>query len=193
MSADSLRILFIIASFCLPAITTFGQQSIKWSEDQLLTWSDFTGNVVDSSKFDAECFAEINYTYKFYNHKNFEFEVYAVFDKNTSWSRKEKQSDDLLRHEQMHFNIAQLYAEKLKKEFNSYSYTAGYNTQILEVFNQKKLEYQALQLRYDEETNHSLNKVKQKEWEEFIENELRNIRFSLQLVQNEKKDIETVE
>jgi len=184
-----MKIFVLTACICISAFFANAQESIRWNENQLLNWDDFNGKVNDTSRYDAECFAEIRYNYKFYSVSDFEFEVFASFDKNTSWSRKGTRSVALLKHEQMHFNIAELFAEKLQNDFNSYSYTAStYNLQILQLFNQKKLEYQAMQLQYDEETNHALNKEKQKEWEEFVINELRRTRLSLQLVQNNKKE-----
>jgi hypothetical protein len=184
-----MKVFALTAFICISTLLAQAQETIRWTESQPLNWSDFTGKVNDTSKYDAECFAEIRYNYKFYSASEFEFEVFANFDKNSSWSRKEMQSDDLLRHEQMHFNIAELLAEQLQNEFNSYSYTAStYNLQILQLFNEKKLEYQAMQLKYDEETNHSLNKEKQQEWEDYITNELRRTRLSLQLAQNNKKE-----
>ncbi len=122
-----MKILFT-AFFLVVALTTFAQENfVRWSESQQLSWDDFTGKVNDTSKFDAECFAEIRYDYKFYGQGDFEFDVYANFNKNTSWSRKEIQSKELLKHEQLHFNIAALFAEKLKKKFNSYSYTPSFD------------------------------------------------------------------
>ena len=92
------------------------------------------------------------------------FEVSANFNKNTSWCRKEYQSETLLKHEQLHFDIAELFARKLKLAFSNYSYSRNYQNEILEIFEEKKLEYHAMQRRYDEETEHSLNMFKQKEW-----------------------------
>ncbi|GEO12190.1 DUF922 domain-containing protein [Segetibacter aerophilus] len=180
-------VLIIVILFITTA--AHSQESIRWSGNQQLKWEDFLGRVNDTSRYDAECYAEIRYNYKIYSEGDFEFEVFANFDKNTSWSRRHKQSDDLLKHEQLHFDIAELFAQKLKREFDSYTYTAStYNTQIIDLFNQKKLEYQAMQRQYDEETNHSLNKAKQKQWDDFIYLELRKLRLSLQLAQNNKKD-----
>lgn len=183
-----MRLFIITPLICFFTIITYGQQSIRWTNNQQLTWDDFTGQVNDTSKYDAECFAEIRYNYTFYGPDDFEFDVYASFDKNSSWSRKHKQSEGLLKHEQMHFNIAQLFAEKIKNQFENYFYTASYSEQILQIFNLKKAEYQAMQLQYDEETNHSLNREKQKEWEERILSELRETQMSLQLAQNDRKD-----
>lgn len=183
-----MKLIVLTVFLCYSSMWSYSQQTIQWNENRQLTWDDFAGKINDSSRFDAECFAEIRYNYKFESPGDFKFEVYASFNKNTSWSRAGMQSNDLLKHEQMHFNIAELFAEKLKREFDTYSYTASYNTQILQVFNQVKIEYQTMQLEYDEETSHSLNKVKQKEWEDFIKNELRKTRLSLQFAQNVVKD-----
>ena len=189
-----MKIYITVLLLSIITISSSGQGSfIKWNENQQLSWEDFKGEVNDTSKFDAECFAEIRYNYKFYSPEDFEFDVYAHFNKNTSWSRKEKQSHALLKHEQMHFNIAALFAEKLKGLFNGYSYTASFNSQILQLFNQVKGQYHAMQLQYDDETNHSLDTEKQKEWEDLIGEEIRKTKLSLQLAQNVKKAIEKAE
>src|SRR4051812_33957026 len=119
---------FILTAFiCLTVMMGYGQQSfITWKENQQLQWDDFTGKINDTSKFDAECFAEVRYKYKFYSPQDFEFEVYANFDKNTSWRRKEMESEALLKHEQSHFDIAALFAEKLKNEFENFNYSMNY-------------------------------------------------------------------
>lgn len=184
-----MKVFVMTAFICISTILAYGQESIRWNESRQLIWDDFTGTVNDTSRYDAECFAEIRYNYKVYSNSTFEFEVFASFDKNSSWSRKEMQTRALLKHEQLHFNIAQLFAEKLKKEFESCSYTVVYNSQILGLFNQTKLQYQAMQRQYDEETNHSLNKEKQKQWDDFIYLEVRKTRLSLQLAQNNKSEV----
>ena len=181
---------FITVFLCITTILSYSQESIRWNETNQLTWDDFTGRVNDTSSFDAECFAEIRYNYKFNSLTDFEFDVYAKFDKHISWSRKEKQSASLLKHEQMHFNIAALFAQKLKRDFDNFQYNGSFHAQILQLFNKVKLEYQAMQHQYDEETNHSLNNEKQREWEAYLDDEMRKTRLSLQLAQNETRVIE---
>jgi hypothetical protein len=167
------KLFLLIAVFFIINSTVHGQESIiKWTSDQQLSWEDFTGKVSDTSTFDAETFAEIFYQYRSDNEKNFEFEVHAAFNKNASWFRKEMQCEALLRHEQLHFNIAALFAEKLRRDFNSYHFSSNYEHEIRYIFTRNKLGYQAMQNLYDEETNHSLNQQKQTEWEKYINNEL---------------------
>lgn len=152
---------------------TFGQQDvIIWKESRPLQWADFLGAVKDTSEYDAESFAEVTYHYTFKGPKNFSFEVQAGFNKNSSWFRKQTCCGDLLKHEQIHFDIAELFARKMREMFERYDYSQNFPQEIVEIFNIKKDEYWAMQLRYDEETNHSLNKKKQKEWENYIHNQL---------------------
>lgn len=130
---------FLIIVFTCAVIQSFGQQEkVIWNEKQPLQWFDFAGPVNDSSSFDAESFAEVVYNYKFNSPKDFNFEVVANFNKNISWYKKEYQSQALLKHEQLHFDIAALYARKLKAAFDNYQYSKDYKNEILQIFNQKR-------------------------------------------------------
>jgi hypothetical protein len=165
--------LIILAATLLISIGTKASDSLFiWTESRPLQWNDFSRHLNDNSQFDAEVFAEVRYKYTFSAITDFKFEVVAVFNKNTSWSRISRQTEDLLKHEQLHFDIAELYARKLKAEFEKYNYTENFEQEVQEIFNTLKNEYRLMQLKCDEDTNHSLNKEKQLEWEAFIFNEL---------------------
>ncbi len=171
---------------CFTSMVTYGQENlIRWHENEPLQWADFTGRANDTSWFAAECFAEIGYRYKFNNFKDFQFDVFAKFNRNTSWIKKEYQSEALLKHEQLHFDIAELFSMRIKEMFENYNYTEDFETEIQLLFNKKKLEYHLMQHQYDEETNHSLNKKKQKEWEVYIANELWQMKFKQQFVRSD--------
>lgn len=166
----------IIAFICAFASPLFSQSNtIIWNERQPLQWIDFAGNVNNNSSFDAESFAEVKYNYTFNSPTNFYFEVYACFNKNTSWYRKEYQSPQLLKHEQLHFDIAELYARKLKAAFDQFKYSKNFASEILQIFDEQKSEYHLMQHKYDDETNHSLNNERQNEWEQFIDEQLNEI------------------
>jgi hypothetical protein len=51
----------------------------------------------------------------------------------------------------------------------------NYNQIMKETFQSVMQEYEELGLKYDKETNHSMNKEKQEEWNLFIEAELQKI------------------
>jgi len=158
--------------------TAYSQEEyITWNDKKPLQWMDFSGPVKDSSKFDAESFAEVRFTYTFNSLNDFSFDVRATFNKNTSWYKEEAQSPFLLQHEQLHFDVAEFFAKKLKAEFDTYNYTKDFKNEIGEIFEKKKMQYHLMQEKYDEETNHSLNTEKQRQWEFAIHDELRKMQL----------------
>ena len=187
-------VIFLV--FICSISSAYCQESfITWNDKKPLQWLDFSGPVKDSSTFDAESFAEVKFTYTFNNLSDFKFEVNATFNKNTSWYKKEMQSLSLLKHEQLHFDIAELFAKKLKDEFDNYVYTANFRSEIAAIFEKKKVQYHLMQDKYDEETSHSLNAEKQRQWEFAIRDELRKMQLiedsnssEQMLVTNDKAD-----
>ena len=167
---------FAIAIFLLLFnAASYGQEDfLTWSKNRPLRWDDFSGRINDTSNFEAECFAQVRYSYKLNSLKEFTFDVQAIFDKSTSWIKPVNKSNALLKHEQVHFDIAQLYACKLRQAFSSYTYTSNFAAEILSVFDKLNREYHYMQKMYDEQSNHSLVSAKQKQWEAFIDEELMN-------------------
>lgn len=90
-----------------------------------------------------------------------------------SWVKPDKETQELLQHEQGHFDIGHIAVIELldtlkNKTFLSGTIRADVDTLFLSILNT----YHKLGLRYDEETNHGLNKRKQKEWNNFFKNHL---------------------
>lgn len=174
--------VLLIAYVLLTHLIVYGQEDIiRWNGNERLQWNDFAGKPCDTSKFDAETFAEITYWYSSDNLKDFNFEVSANFNKMASWRRKELQCEALLKHEQLHFDIAALFAARLKKDFDTFRYTRNYRQEILNIFMKNKLEYHSMQLQYDLETNHSLNKQKQRNWEDYVTGEIGETNINSQI------------
>lgn len=180
--------LFTILFISLLATTAKAQDStFVWTENRTIQWDDFLGQANDSSSYDAEVFAEVCYKYEFSKKRSPKFEVFALFNRSTSWCKPGRQTESLLKHEQLHFDIAELYALKLKQQFESFSYSENFAQEILQMFNALKAEYHIMQARCDEETNHSLNKEKQAGWEAYVNNELQKASGYATLSQAETK------
>ena len=80
-----------------------------------------------------------------------------------------KSTDSLiLKHEQLHFDIAEVFARKLREKIKNHNKEffdlESYNKEIDLIYQR----YFLYQERYDRETKHSLNIDKQNEWEEKI-------------------------
>ena len=164
-----MKLYLIVVFIILSGVVQAQESSIIWEENKALEWTDFTGKASDTSKFDAECYAEISYNYTFYDLADFEFDVHAKFHKNSSWSKKGKQSAELLKHEQLHFDIAEYYARKLATAFANYTFNSStikqdFNT----IYTAIITEYDVVDNTYDYETEHSKNKKQQEAWNKKI-------------------------
>jgi len=154
------------------------QAQIKWSENRMLSWSDFDGPVDYSYHHSAQthCFIKYTYHHRYINDTHLvTFKVESLFDPNISWSIREMQSSDVLKHEQLHFDINELYARKLLQALNAQTYTSNYKEEIKAIFGRIMDEAHDTQDRYDEETDHCRIKSKQQEWELNIKEQLQQM------------------
>lgn len=149
--------------FTICCSDVFSQEPmIEWSKLAKLTWSDFKAEADRSNPFLAQTFAGFGYKYKF-NSDSLQVETSANFKPNKSWVKKS--SDALLAHEQLHFDIAEYYRRVfLNRIFKLNLSPASAKQQITSTYEQTLLDLRAEQKKYDEETNHSIDKNKQEEW-----------------------------
>ncbi|GAB4042708.1 DUF922 domain-containing protein [Spirosoma jeollabukense] len=146
--------------------------------DRKLSWQDFTGPVDPESKYAAKTHWRVNYKYTVIlvrgDTVQLDLQV-ATLLKSNSWAVPSKQTDELLEHEQGHFNIAQLCALRFKKAVkNMILFKHNYAQTIDSLFNGAIAEANQQDIQYDEETNHHLNKRQQKKWNTKINEMLLN-------------------
>ncbi|OGX89295.1 hypothetical protein BEN47_07830 [Hymenobacter lapidarius] len=95
--------------------------------------------------------------------------VQATFDPTASWFRDPKNfTPQLLRHEQLHFDITEVYARIMRQKLVVFQAKAdcaklqpAFNNLTKAVY----AEWDREQNRFDAETSHGLNAVKQDYWE----------------------------
>ncbi|MBK7883872.1 MAG: DUF922 domain-containing protein [Chitinophagaceae bacterium] len=149
----------------------FSQDTIHWSPCYKLKWEDFQGTPDTTSKFKAVSAASINYTLT-NDEKSFSYNVICVFYKKKSWSKSK--SGNLLRHEQGHFDLAELFARKLRQAFKNYKFNnpATIQNDFKQIAKDIRSERDKVNTMYDKETNFSINKEKQVYWSKRIAKEL---------------------
>jgi hypothetical protein len=111
-------IFFFLISEIAFAQSSFENDSILiWNENRKITWDDFKSqNKVHSYEQASAVMA----TGLIANPKNIdaskikEVKIIATINKNQSWYKIKE--DYILNHEQMHFNITEIYARKFRKE-----------------------------------------------------------------------------
>lgn len=148
---------------------------ITWNKDVKIAWSDFKGKADVKSPFSTMSAVGIYYKYNSIDNGKvykIRFTIHARFDRTKSWSKSGVQTAAILKHEQLHFDIAELVTRAFKKEAENTVYSKHYKNEISGIFKRYTNYLQKLQRKYDVQTMHSKNKVKQKDWEKLMHQEL---------------------
>lgn len=151
------------------------EKEIAWTQQRKLSWEDFKKIGQDEGLgFDAvsHCgiLAQSGRMHALSSGKVF---VSAVFYTNNSWVNPQSKTPELLAHEQLHFDLSELYARKMRKAFSEADLN-GQNVIVLGEFIHQKYskELMGRQELYDEETNHSKDIDAQKKWNKMVKQEL---------------------
>lgn len=172
-----LMILLTIISLSFTSVIPKEDSKIYWSKDKLLTWGDFKGKPIKASPIaaDTDSGFELRSSYNSSDHLVV-IELQTYFIKNKSWYKPEKKSENLLKHEQGHFDISELFTRKLHKNISEEKIKEKNISQKITELNEKfTYELHKYQDLYDKETEHSINEQKQKEWSERIAKELKEV------------------
>jgi hypothetical protein len=124
---------YLALFFITMLVSIYTKAQLVWDKNRPLTWNDFAGPVDRSSPFSAESRCKVTYAFAVRNSGNnydVSFKAESLFIPQESWSRPERRSPELLRHEQLHFDISQLYTFRLLKALQSRRYNANYKEEI---------------------------------------------------------------
>jgi Bacterial protein of unknown function (DUF922) len=170
----TLTVLFISFLICTFTNLLLAQDSIHWSPFYKLKWEDFKAKPDSSSTHGAISVCSITYECTYINDTPY-CKVYCFFKELRSWS-KYKDLGSLLNHEQGHFDIAELFARKLRKSFSDYK--INYNTvrsDIRSIFKKVISDRTAYDKLYDSETDFSRKNQIQIHWNKKIRMEIEKL------------------
>lgn len=172
----ALNYLFVLCFFGLNLLSSQEYETISWSERRL-TWEDFKEEPPLSDRVAATTASGISYQFSTSETRNgytVDFEISTHFYPNKSWYKPELCDEVILSHEQLHFDISELFARKLRKELTTASFThENVKRKIKVLYNQNNAALSDFQNKYDTETNFSRNREQQLIWNEKIEKALR--------------------
>jgi hypothetical protein len=170
---------YVLPLLCLFFVSTSQDETIKWTKDRNLKWSDFENTLQKDSPVAALSWIGITYSAPItLNPERCFLEIYAGFDKKKSRIWKEKTNDHILSHEQGHFNLAEIYARKMRCYLTSNPYKIYYSDFESDLNIILKAYEDSLEIvsdKYDFETDHSQEIKKQSEWSIKIKNELKEL------------------
>jgi hypothetical protein len=141
-----------------------------WSATRRLAWSDFEGEPPAQDDKSARTAYGLFYGWHCRGHA-MTFSVITGFRRRGSWvkplvHRNPAESARVLRHEQTHFDIAEVYARRMRRTFAALENPCGKSDGALHAVARDILEAEKTeQRRYDAETRHSLVIERQQAWE----------------------------
>jgi hypothetical protein len=165
--------VFLFIAF-LSAFSVSGQKEdeyLNWNATRKLTWDDFKAEAQRIGNTAALTTTHLGFSYNMVN-GIFSYTIECRFDKNRSWGLVK--NDWILKHEQGHFDIAEIFARKLKRSVESYRFNRNTFQKDLDIIYDEIVKAkEKFQQMYDDETNYSRDKEKQEEWLKKIESELK--------------------
>ncbi len=154
---------------------------IKWTPETQLTWDNFMGSSEEQTEYAAYTYAELSYSV----HSDGEGTVVAYvtcnFIPSKSWKDTKKNlTPAILKHEQGHFDIAEINARRLRKLFKEYirknPKSKSLGKDMTTMFHAAIEKMNVDNNRYDSETVHSINEEKQQQWNTKIEAQLEELK-----------------
>jgi hypothetical protein len=165
-------------TYISPDVLSQDTDSLKcWSTSNKLKWSDFKGKKPDdaySADLHAASGCRLN-AIPFFKDGLLRYQVTIAFIRYESW--KSDTADYLLKHEQLHFDIAELYARKIRKAIQGIvkaipkAKESDFRPVIQKLYGESADAHAA----YDKETYHGIITDRQATWEKKISIELKQL------------------
>lgn len=164
----------VFVTMLLVCVQAFAQDYnvLAYEPNKKLSWKDFKGRPKPSdahkgAEITVSIFLKIRDT-SFWSGR-IEYDAYAVAFKDESWVKPGYRDNYSLQHEQLHFDIAHLYAETLETKLNSLdAKTTKDKAEVERILTAHLAEMQKFQDKYDRETSGGNNYKQQKRWENKI-------------------------
>lgn len=169
---DTLRYILV---FLVAMGTGYAQdddEAIPWSPNRKLTWADFKGEAPVTDRAAATTASGITYQFATTGTRDkmdIDYTVTTFFYPYKSWYQSHLCDSMILSHEQLHFDISELYARKMRVRMATATFTGNVKAEVKAIYREILEELEAFQDLYDQETNFSRNREQQLLWNAKIE------------------------
>ncbi len=156
--------------------TTKQGAAIDWVPGHRLKWSDFKAYEKKSPGF-AVATSTCGFGYEAEEENDeIRVNVYVRFFCYESWRMPGMKMREVLQHEQLHFDICELYGRRFYAEILELRKRHALTFESLDnLLEQLRKEYEIIQDRYDMETGHSTNTEAQHRWERMTVEQLKRM------------------
>ncbi|MFD3003307.1 DUF922 domain-containing protein [Pontibacter toksunensis] len=144
-----------------PVVESIIVDQVSWSVNRRLSWEDFRGRPDDDNPHHALTAANlaVNANCK---DQGFTYQVNCVFLPTESWS-KNKKSEKLLEHEQLHFDLTEVHARLLRRELQQLN-CSTLKDKLSGTVNNAFKRWKAEQDTFDTASKHGLNAESERAW-----------------------------
>lgn len=156
-----------------PNIRRLKNDTIIWKQDSLLHKEDFKARARSNGPLGVSAVGLLLYPGE--NGGELLFYVEALFIKSKSYLVQF--SEYVLKHEQIHFDISEVYARTLRKRITETDFKKIKNAslEINKLYQRTLNELLKEETKYDADTEHGINSAKQKVWNEDITQRLKEL------------------
>lgn len=158
-------LFLIFLTFTRPPVQD--TDAISWEAGRKLSWADFRGDAPETKQVAATTASGISYSFQSEGNRGLyrvDYEVNAFFYPHKSWYHKELCDSVVLRHEQLHFDITELYARRMRKLMAGKTFGSDVRAEVRRIFKRINRELSEFQARYDRETDFSRDREAQARW-----------------------------
>ena len=156
----------------ISSVSSQEEEVILWDAERKLQWSDFKGSYFKTEWAAATTASGISYSFTSFEKEGrlyLDFVVQSEFYPNKSWYRPELCNTNILSHEQLHFDISELYARKMRERLAEARFTMNAKAEVRAIYKGILKELSNFQNKYDRETNFSQDLHQQQLWNKEIE------------------------
>ena len=152
-------------------------ETVAWSSENKLTWKDFKGKAPSNDRAAATTASGISYQFSTLGSNGeieIDYEVSTFFYPNKSWYQPHLCDSVILSHEQLHFDISELFARKMRNRLATSKFTQNVKAEVKQIYREILEELEDFQNCYDDQTNFSRDLEQQLLWNAKIAEALEN-------------------
>lgn len=167
--------LFVLLFFSIIGDTIFNDKFIYWDDGFFLKKCHFKGKPELASTYSAVSYTGFSKSL-FFEGSFVSVEIKSYFNCEKSWIKMELATIELLRHEQTHFNITEMYRRKLNEELLSFKFNMPkVKHQFDSIYEQSKSKLKFFQEKYDLETSYGTDSTMQRNWDILVLDKIKSL------------------
>lgn len=162
-----------------PKANVYVGDTIYWHPQHRLTWNDFRGRPNRGGNTVALTSSGIGIVYRSQRSGVPIIDVQCVFYGDNSWVKSDGRTGYILQHEQLHFDITELFARELRRRIDLLPAKQRTWQNVQRLYTTVNRECDVMQTRYDGQTHHSTNEYSQEQWFDWVNENLdRSVSFA---------------